>query len=167
MLVVQEANFFGWYSYSQPQDGSVLSHLTLFHFLFLFSLFTTHTNFRGKSEGKTPSGRRELCGMWERVELYRKTDGKVSITAWNRTTFKFRIFWDVAPCSHVGVDLRFRGKYCLHHQAIIALMMEAVRTSETSVNFSVTTRRYIPKTLNFILAVVRTWNLTFNLDIIG
>jgi hypothetical protein len=29
---------------------------------------------------------------------------------------------------------------CLHH-----LMMEAVRTSETSVNFDVTTRRYIPE----------------------
>jgi hypothetical protein len=30
-------------------------------------------------------------------------------------------------------------------RAIIALMMEAARTSETSVNFNVTTRRYIPK----------------------
>jgi hypothetical protein len=29
--------------------------------------------------------------------------------------------------------------------AIIALMMEAVRTSKTSVNFNVTTRRYIPE----------------------
>jgi hypothetical protein len=28
---------------------------------------------------------------------------------------------------------------------IIALMIEAVRTSETSVNFNVTTRRYIPE----------------------
>jgi hypothetical protein len=30
-------------------------------------------------------------------------------------------------------------------QAMIALMMEAVRTSETSVNFNVTTRLYIPE----------------------
>jgi hypothetical protein len=29
--------------------------------------------------------------------------------------------------------------------AIIALIIEAVRTSETSVNFNVTTRRYIPE----------------------
>jgi hypothetical protein len=29
--------------------------------------------------------------------------------------------------------------------AIIALMMEAARTSETSVNFKVTTQRYIPE----------------------
>jgi len=29
---------------------------------------------------------------------------------------KFRIFWHVAPFSHVAVDWRFRGAYCLHHQ---------------------------------------------------
>jgi hypothetical protein len=38
-------------------------------------------------------------------------------------------------------------------RAIIALRMEAVHTSETSVNFNVTTSQ---KTLNFILAAVRT-----------
>jgi hypothetical protein len=29
---------------------------------------------------------------------------------------KISIFWDVAPCSIVEVDRRFRGAYCLHHQ---------------------------------------------------
>jgi hypothetical protein len=38
------------------------------------------------------------------------------------------------------------------------MVMKAVRTSETSVNFNVTIRRYIPEDL--ILAAVRTWNLT-------
>jgi hypothetical protein len=38
-------------------------------------------------------------------------------------------------------------------------MMEAVRTSETSVNFKVTTRRYIPEDFNFILAAMRISNL--------
>jgi hypothetical protein len=28
---------------------------------------------------------------------------------------KFRVFWDVAPCSYVEVDRRFRGTYCIHH----------------------------------------------------
>jgi hypothetical protein len=28
---------------------------------------------------------------------------------------KFRVFWDVVPCSHVEVDRRFRGAYCFHH----------------------------------------------------
>jgi hypothetical protein len=39
---------------------------------------------------------------------------------------------------------------------IIALMIEEVRTSETSVHFNVTTRRYVPEYCNFTLAAVRT-----------
>jgi hypothetical protein len=27
-----------------------------------------------------------------------------------------KICWDVAPCSLVEIDRRFRGVYCLHHQ---------------------------------------------------
>jgi hypothetical protein len=57
---------------------------------------------------------------------------------------KFRVFWDVAPCSHIEVDRRFRGG-CVLPPLLIALMMETVRTSETSVNFNVITRSYIPE----------------------
>jgi hypothetical protein len=32
-------------------------------------------------------------------------------------SMKFRVLWDVAPCSHVEVDRHFRGAYCLYHQA--------------------------------------------------
>jgi hypothetical protein len=53
------------------------------------------------------------------------------------------------------MDRRFRDAYCLHHRGnvsemrtasiigamMIILIMEVVRTSETSVNFNVTTRR--------------------------
>jgi hypothetical protein len=35
----------------------------------------------------------------------------------NANCTKFRVFWDVAPCSHVEVDRRFRGAYCLHHRS--------------------------------------------------
>jgi hypothetical protein len=42
--------------------------------------------------------------------------------------------WDIAPCSLVEVHGRF-----------IALMMEAITTSKTSVYFNTTTRRYIPE----------------------
>jgi hypothetical protein len=28
---------------------------------------------------------------------------------------KCRVFWDVATCSRVEVDRRFRGAYCRHH----------------------------------------------------
>jgi hypothetical protein len=56
-------------------------------------------------------------------------------------SMKFRVFWDVVPCSHVEDDGRFRGAYW----ALISLIMEAVCTSETSVTFSVSMRRYIPE----------------------
>jgi hypothetical protein len=49
---------------------------------------------------------------------------------------KTGVFWDVAPCSHVEVDRHFRD---------FRVMMEAVRTSEMSVNFNVTTWHYIPE----------------------
>jgi hypothetical protein len=29
---------------------------------------------------------------------------------------KMTVFWDVALCSLVEIDRRFRGAYCLHHQ---------------------------------------------------
>jgi hypothetical protein len=31
-------------------------------------------------------------------------------------SMKMTAFWDVAPCSLVEVDRRFRGVYCLHYQ---------------------------------------------------
>jgi hypothetical protein len=32
---------------------------------------------------------------------------------------KFRVYWDVAPCSHVEVDRHFRSAYCLNHEGYI------------------------------------------------
>jgi hypothetical protein len=49
---------------------------------------------------------------------------------------KFTVFWDVEPCSHVTVDRRFKGAYCLHHQG------------DDSPD-DVTTRRYIPEDSKF------------------
>jgi hypothetical protein len=48
---------------------------------------------------------------------------------------ELKAFWDIGPCSLVEVDRRCRGLY--------SLMMEAVRTSETSVYLNEITRRYI------------------------
>jgi hypothetical protein len=50
---------------------------------------------------------------------------------------KMIAFWLIASCSLVVVGRSFRGRYF-----IIALMMEAVCTSEMPVSFNVTTRRY-------------------------
>jgi hypothetical protein len=118
----------------------------------------------------------------------------------------FRVFWDVAPCSHVEVDRRFRGAYCLHHRPIRArkkfrderayslkiiwlkstplcqlcvLLQRSKNNTAKFQNFCFHSRwwrQYAPlkrrststwlhgatshKTLNFILAAVRTWNLT-------
>jgi hypothetical protein len=53
---------------------------------------------------------------------------------------KIALFWEVAPCTLVQAD------YCLLPPIIkIALMMEAVSTSETSVNIYQTARRNIPE----------------------
>jgi len=45
-------------------------------------------------------------------------------------------FWDVASCCLLVVNRRF---------IVIALMMEALRTSETSAYYRETTRHYIPE----------------------
>jgi hypothetical protein len=50
---------------------------------------------------------------------------------------KFRVFWDVLACSQLDVD-----------RPAIALMIEAARTSETSVDIklrTLRTRQYIPE----------------------
>jgi hypothetical protein len=60
-------------------------------------------------------------------------------------SMKFRVFWDVALCSHIEVYRRFRGT---------ALIMDAVSTSETSVNFNVTIRCYIPEDSKLDLATI-------------
>jgi hypothetical protein len=67
---------------------------------------------------------------------------------------KFRVFWDVATLKSTDVsEVRTASiiialmmeAVCTSDTIVIALMLEAVRTSETSINFNVTTRRYIPE----------------------
>jgi hypothetical protein len=53
-----------------------------------------------------------------------------------------KAFWDIAPCTVVEIDRVSEVRTA----STIAVMMEAVRTSETSVYFiNKTTRRYIPE----------------------
>jgi hypothetical protein len=59
---------------------------------------------------------------------------------------KFRVIWDVLPCSQILTDVsEMRTAFIIRAMNIIALMMEAVRTSETSANIYLTTRQYIPE----------------------
>jgi hypothetical protein len=55
---------------------------------------------------------------------------------------KTTVFWDVAPCSLLEVV-----QSCILPllSGLIALLIEVVRTSETSVYYHETTRRYIPE----------------------
>jgi hypothetical protein len=58
-----------------------------------------------------------------------------------------RVFRGVALCRHVELDRHFRGAYCLHHLGDECL--DDGDTSEKSVKFNVTTRRYIPEDTTF------------------
>jgi hypothetical protein len=40
--------------------------------------------------------------------------GVVTFQVLTASSMKFRVFWDVAPCSQVEVDRRLRVAYCLH-----------------------------------------------------
>jgi hypothetical protein len=65
---------------------------------------------------------------------------------------KMAVFWNVAPCSLVEVYQRIRGPCCLHR--LIALMMQAASTAETSANFYQTTRRYNPEDSHLLHSVL-------------
>jgi hypothetical protein len=60
-------------------------------------------------------------------------------------SMKIAVFWGIVPCSLVEIGRHFVHSHCLHHQGddSYALMMEAVSTSQTSVNFYETTWRNI------------------------
>jgi hypothetical protein len=69
----------------------------------------------------------------------RSLENSVGFEVITAVSTKMALFCVVAPCSLVEVYQPFRGPCCL-----IALMMEAERTSETLVNFYQTIRRYNP-----------------------
>jgi hypothetical protein len=76
---------------------------------------------------------------------------------------KSSIFWDITQCSQLIVNRRFRGTFRLHlpsrkQKTSSALKMEATCSSETSVDFQRTARRYIPE--DRILHVILTHLIT-------
>jgi hypothetical protein len=65
---------------------------------------------------------------------------------------KVTAYRDIAPCTLVETDRRFRGTYFIIRMimlTIIALMMETVRTIKSSVWFYPTAWRYIPEGCHF------------------
>jgi hypothetical protein len=63
------------------------------------------------------------------------------------------VFWDVALCSLVEVYRRFTDAYCLL-SSFIALILEAVSTSETSFSIYKTARYKIPEDIFLLAAVI-------------
>jgi hypothetical protein len=73
------------------------------------------------------------------------------------TCIKSSIFWDITPCSPLSVNRRFGGTYRLHLQgrrirrarnqceSRWQAELEAMCSSETSVDFQRTEQRYIPE----------------------
>jgi hypothetical protein len=101
------------------------------------------------------------------ISMLSETEGKYYKSS---LYLKMTALWDIAPCSLVEFDWRFRGEvsHCPddggskdlwnvgklvpdhtalqpRRQSLIALMMEAARTSETLVNVYQTTRCYNPE----------------------
>jgi ribosomal protein S12 len=60
------------------------------------------------------NGYRDCCNVCYKIRRSGKPSVRFQILT--AASVKFRAVWDVAPCSHVEVDRRFRGVYCLHHQ---------------------------------------------------
>jgi hypothetical protein len=63
-------------------------------------------------------------------------------------SLKITVFWDVVAWTLVKPDRRFKGLYYLHYQGEI---VQAMSTSETSVNICETTRRNIPEDGHFFI----------------
>jgi hypothetical protein len=79
-----------------------------------------------------------------------------------KNLLKTAVFWIVVQCSLLEVYRRFRGASCLHHHGHESLMMKPISTSETSIHYYQITRHCRPKTAIFILAALRTSNLTLS-----
>jgi hypothetical protein len=56
------------------------------------------------------------CKTWTNQRGTMKSCMLLGLQSRNKLLLKFRVFWDVLPCSQVDVNRRFRGAYCLHHQ---------------------------------------------------
>jgi hypothetical protein len=57
-----------------------------------------------------------LVQDWDRWQAVVNTKRTVRFQILTAASMKFRVFWDILPCSQVDVDRCFRGAYCLHHQ---------------------------------------------------
>jgi hypothetical protein len=103
--------------------------------------------------------RRNPCPLLRSV-IYMKIEDICRLTneIWTNFLLKSTIFWDITPCSPFSVNRRFGGPYRRQRRGrknklskkpglkqVVSLKMEAICSSETSVDTQRTTRRYIPE----------------------
>jgi hypothetical protein len=75
-------------------------------------------------------------------------------------------FWDIAPSNLVGVDRRFRGAYCLHHQGYDYHPDDGGSMHIWNVGILATLHGAISQeALIFTFVAVRTWNLTPSISV--
>jgi hypothetical protein len=86
---------------------------------------------------------------------------------------KSSIFWDITPCSPLKVNRRFGGtELCLPPTFTLVscsvysstLMMEAMCSSETSVDIQRTTRNYVPVDIAFVRQTLFLWGEKLHLS---
>jgi hypothetical protein len=68
--------------------------------------------------------------MWTQ-HMIMKASGSSAVSSLEALSSKTTAFWDLAPCSLVELDRRFRGVHYFRHQGDVTLSMDAVRISET------------------------------------
>jgi hypothetical protein len=56
--------------------------------------------------------RDEVTGSWRKL----RNEELHNLYSSPHISMKMAVFWNVAPCSLVDIDRRFRGTYCFHHQ---------------------------------------------------
>jgi hypothetical protein len=57
-------------------------------------------------------GRRELCSKREQHSYFSLNLYALRFQVLMAASMKVTVFWNVAPCSLIEIDRRFRGAYC-------------------------------------------------------
>jgi hypothetical protein len=118
-----------------------------------------HTTYWNLTVGVKVRALTDYYAIWRRVTAWRNTvcNCKSVSPEFVKDERKFSPYWKIRTVRTAGSSRTFISRKILKPIRVpslgrliclllfIALMMEAVRTSETSVNFNVTTRRYIPE----------------------
>jgi hypothetical protein len=118
--------------------SSMICAYTLFMYIYMYTGCPMNIHLQTKffKTGEWEVGKvlnmnrnREFCSVW------------LALVEANMVTVKIRAFWDIALCS-LGVDRRFRGAYCLHHQGALFMCATIVTSLHEIVTFNLLCGQY-------------------------